>query len=165
MAYDVEIIRQGHNAVIDMQGDAGAIADWAGSGLPPFPDRPNRFCHREDLQLCWIAPDRWLLRAPIERETRLLDITKPATAPLEISVVQVSDSLCFFELCGAEAGEIVSIGCTMDHHPSVFPDNAVSYTNLFGIKGLLLRCPGGFEFAVESSFADMIEDYLVRANT
>lgn len=30
---------------------------------------------------------------------------------------------------------------------------------------LLLRCSGGFEIAVESSYADMFEAYLQRANS
>ena len=52
----------------------------------------------------------------------------------------------------------------MDHHPSEFPQNGVSYTNIFGIKGLLIRIEAGFEIAVEASYVDMIEDFLTRAN-
>ena len=116
------------------------------------------------MQLCWIGPERWLLRSTIANEERLLEMTRPAEAPLDISIVQVSDTLCFFDLRGPDAGEIVSIACPVDHHPSRFAENGVSYTSLFGLKGILLRSDDGFEIAVESSFADMVEDYLARAN-
>lgn len=164
MAYDVNIRRIGSCAVIDLQGDAQAIVDWVGSELPPLPQQPNRFTRSGTLQLCWIGPERWLLRADLDQEQRLLAMTRPGAAPLEISIVQVSDTLCFFELDGAEASDIVSIACPIDHHPAAFPQDGVSYTSIFGVKGLLGRSANGFEIAVESSFADMIEDYLARAN-
>ena len=135
-----------------------------GAGLPPFPEIPNSYRELDDLSLCWIAPERWLLCAPIDDEEHLLAMTRPDAAPLEISIVQVSDTLCFFDIGGPDAGEIVSIATPLDHHASVFPASAVSYTSVFGLKGLVLRRASGFEIAVESSFADMLEDYLARAN-
>ena len=164
MGYDVQIRRIGIEAVIDLQGQAVDIAAWVKGEPPAFPDSANRFNERDGMRLCWVAPQRWLLRAPIDQEASLLEMTQPSAAPLEISIVQVSDTLCFFDISGPEAGEIISIACSLDHHPSVFPDHAVSYTNVFGIKGLLFRNNSGFEIAAESSFADMLEDYLARAN-
>ena len=164
MGYDVNIQRLGINAVIDLQGEAQAIADWVKGGLPPFPDQPNTFSEQYDLALCWIAPERWLLRTALDNETRLLEMLQPTAAPIDISIVQVSDTLCFFAITGADAGDIISSACPLDHHPAAFPANGVSYTNLFGIKGLLMRADDGFEIAVESSYADMLEDYLARAN-
>jgi sarcosine oxidase subunit gamma len=162
MGYDVQIERLGPSAVIDLQGSGQALADWVKGALPPFPDEPNSASESDGLSLYWIAPERWLLRAAIEDEDRLLQMTQPAAAPAEISIVLVSDTLKFFRIAGADAGEIVSCACSMDHHASVFPRNGVSYTSLFGIKGLLIRIDDGFEIAVESSYADMIADYLAR---
>ena len=164
MAYDVKIQRLELNAVIDLQGEQANIANWAGDALPAFPDKANTANKKSELSLYWIAPERWLLRSDLCNEDQLLEITRPAFAPVDISIVQVSDSLKFFEIVGPDAGEIVSIACPLDHHVSKFPENGVSYTNIFGIKGLLIRVKDGFEIAVESSFADMIMDYLLRAN-
>ena len=163
MGYDVQIQQPQLNAVLDLQGSAQAIANWVGNCLPPLPDQPNSASADDGLSLYWVAPERWLLRSGIENEERMLEITQAASAPADISVVLVSDSFRFFEIIGADAGEIVSTACSMDHHLSVFPANGVSYTNIFGIKGLLIRIEEGFEIAVESSFADMIADYLARA--
>jgi heterotetrameric sarcosine oxidase gamma subunit len=164
MGYDVQIRKLKLNAVIDLQGEASAIAKWVKGDLPAFPDKPNTLSRNSNLDLYWIAPERWLLRSDIENEDRLLEITKPNDAPVDISIVQISDTLKFFEIIGPEVDEIISIACPIDNHISAFPENGVSYTNVFGIKGLLVRVKDGFEIAVESSFADLIEDYLQRAN-
>ncbi len=164
MGYDVTIERSGPSAVIDLQGKFEALRDWVGGGLPPFPDQANSASESGGIELYWIGRERWLLRADLEREDELLAMTRPDEAPLEISVVLVSDTLQFFNLAGPDAGQIVSIGSPLDHHPSAFPENGVSYTDLFGIRGLLLRRPNGFEVGVERSYGDMIEDYLARAN-
>ena len=164
MGYDVQIHRLELNVVIDLQGKKQAIKKWVKGGLPSFPETPNSASARDGLELYWIAPDRWLLRSAIENEDRMLEMTKPDSAPVGISIVQVSDAFRFFKIVGPDAGEIISTACPLDHHLSVFPANGVSYTNLFGIKGLLIRIEDGFEIAVEASYADMIEDYLTRAN-
>ena len=163
MGYDVQIQQPQLNAVVDLQGSPLALGNWIKSGLPPFPETPNSASTSDGFSLYWIAPERFLLRSNIENEERMLDITQADSAPADISLVLVSDSFRFFKIIGADAGEIVSTACSMDHHFSVFPQNAVSYTNIFGIKGLLIRVEEGFEIAVESSFADMIADYLARA--
>ena len=165
MGYDVNIQRLELNAVIDLQGSVKAIKNWVKSGLPPFPDKPNCASDSDGLALYWIAPERWLLRSKIENEDRMLEITMPASAPVDISVVQVSDAFSFFRITGSDAGEIISTACPLDHHLSAFPQNGVSYTSVFGIKGLLIRTENGFEIAVESSFADMTADYLERATS
>ena len=94
---------------------------------------------------------------------QLIEITRPDTAPLEISIVLVSDTLNFFHIEGPDAAQIVAIACPLDTHLSAFPSNGASYTEIFGIKGLLVRRSDGFDIAIESSFADMIADYLDRA--
>ena len=164
MGYDVNIQRLGIRAVIDLQGEMDSVASWLKGDLPGFPETANTYTEQYDLSLCWIAPERWLLYSSIDNEARMLQHTQPASAPVGVSIVQVSDTLCFFAINGTDAGEIISIVSPLDHHPSVFPPNGVSYTNILGIKGLLIRTQQGFEIAVESSFTDMIQDYLNRAN-
>ena len=75
----------------------------------------------------------------------------------------VSDTLRFFHIEGPDAAQIVAIACPLDTHPSTFPSNGASYTEIFGVKGLLARRGDGFDIAIESSFADMVADYLQRA--
>ncbi len=164
MGYDVIIERPGLQAVVDLQGEPAAIADWIGAALPPLPEKPNTASEKNRLALYWVGRERWLLRADPEREDELLALTRSDAAPVDISIVPVSDSLQFFSITGPDAGEIVGIGSPLDVHPSVFPANGASFTDLFGVRGLIVRRADGFEFAVERSFGDMIEDCLARAN-
>jgi sarcosine oxidase subunit gamma len=163
MGYDLRIERRGIRAIIDLQGEAAGIAEWAGDAFPDFPQRPNTASCRSGICLFWIAAERWLLHAALEREADLLALVPPQSAPLDISAVLVSDTLTFFALEGADAAQIVAIASPLDTHASVFAGNAVSYTEAFGLKALLRRIPGGYEIAVESSYADLLADYLARA--
>ncbi|MGI9388411.1 MAG: sarcosine oxidase subunit gamma, partial [Boseongicola sp.] len=62
-----------------------------------------------------------------------------------------------------DADQIMSIASPLDLHPSVFPENGATFSEVFGLKALILRQPEGFCVAVEQSFGDMIEDYFARA--
>lgn len=162
MAYDVRIDRLPPFALFDLKGPQAALSAWA-PGLPQFPARPNSLTRAEGAELCHIGPDRWLLRAPLAAEAEWEAALNPAAAPADISVVRVSDTQTFFRITGADADQILAIGCPLDVHASVFGDDAVSHTEFFAVKALVLRCAGGFDCAVEQSFGDMIEDYLNRA--
>ena len=166
MGYEVTIKRLELSAVIDLKGEASAIKNWVGEGaLPVFPELANTATCNDGLALYWIGHEHCLLRSDIKREDELLNLMRLDTLPAELSIVLVSDTLQFFEVTGPDASEIISIASTIDHHPSIFPENGVSYTNIFGLKGLLLRRSDGFEIAIERSYGDMIEDCLSRATT
>ena len=162
MSYDATIERLPIFALFDLKGSRETLADWA-ADLPEFPDAPNTLTRADDRELCHIGRNRWLLRAPLSDEEALLAALRPADAPPEISVVRVSDTLTFFRIEGPDAAEVLSIGCPLDVHADVFGESAVSHTEFFGLKALVLRSDQGFDCAVEQSFGDMIADYLARA--
>ena len=162
MSYDVTITRLPLDALFDLKGPAEALAKWCPT-LPAFPATPNTWTGDDNLRLCHTGPNRWLLRAPIAEEPALDTALRPTEAPPEVSIVRVSDTLTFFRLTGAEAAEVLAIGCPLDTHESAFPEIAATYTELFTLKAFLMRAPQGFDIAVEQSFADMVEDYFARA--
>lgn len=164
MPYDATIDRLPIFALFDLKGPKEAISGWA-PALPAFPDRPNSLTTQNGLALCHTGPNRWLLRAAIDSEDRLISELRPEEAPPEISIVLVSDTLTFFRITGPDAGEVMSIGCPMDLHEGAFGEDAVSFTEFFGLRALVLRTAGGFDCAVEQSFGDMVQDYLARAMT
>ena len=163
MSYQVNIKRHGLWALFDLKGQGDQIENWAGGSLPALPDRPNSLTTQGDLELFYIGRDHWILRAPIEREDSLNDALKPEACPAEISIVRISDTLTFFSVTGRDMVDVMAIASPLDLHPSVFPPDCVTYSEVFGLKALVLRCDGGFEFAVEQSFGNMVEDYLSRA--
>jgi sarcosine oxidase subunit gamma len=163
MGYDVNIRRQGLSALFDLKGAADQITAWAGTHLPPLPGAPNSRSEKDGMQLFFIGPDHWILRAPIAQEDALAGALKPETCPADISIVRVSDTLTFFDLTGPDAAEVMAVACPLDLHPSVFGADSVTYTETFGLKALVQRVEGGFEFAVEQSFGNMVTDFLNRA--
>lgn len=163
MAYHAEIQRLGAMALFDLKGSEADLSEWCGDALPPFPASPNTSTENNGATLLHIGRQHWLLVADLSRETVLEAQLKPTEAPPEISIVRVSDTQCFFRITGADADQILSIASPLDVHPTVFPENGSSFTEAFGLKALVLRCPDGFLLAVEQSFGDMLDDYLSRA--
>ncbi len=163
MSYDVKIAREGLSALFDLKGSSTAIKAWVGDALPKLPERPNTRTARDTVELYYIGQNHWIARAPLDREAALGAQLGPADCPADISIVRVSDTLTFFRITGPQAAEVMAIACPLDLHDTAFGPDAVTYSELFGLKALVMRCEGGFEFAVEQSFGDMIEDYLARA--
>ncbi len=165
MAYDVRIERLPMSAVIDLKGPADIVKPWASYLALPLPEAANTASAAEDLEVYWVGPEHWLLRAPLEREDRLLTDVRPGAAPEGLSVVLVSDTLAFFAIAGRDAQQVMAIASPLDCHERAFLPNGVSYTEAFGLKALVLRHGPGFEIAVERSYADFLEDYLQRATS
>ncbi len=162
MPYDVTIDRLPIFSLFDLKGPTDDLANWA-ADLPDFPQVANTRTQGNGVDLCFIGPNRWLLCADIKSEDTLITALRPAEAPPEISIVRVSDTLAFFRITGPDAAQVMSIGCPLDLHQNAFGTDAVSYTEFFGLKALVMRCDGGFDCAVEQSFGNMIADYLSRA--
>ncbi len=162
MLYDVQIDRLPGFALFDLKGPATDLAAWA-DVLPAFAKVANTLTRHNGVDLCFTGPNRWILRADIAREDALIAALRPEKAPPKISITRVSDTLTFFRITGPDAAQVMSIGCPLDLHDSVFGPDAVSYSEFFGLKALVMRCEGGFDCAVEQSFGDMVADYLSRA--
>ena len=162
MTYDARIERLPIYALFDLKGPQKELNSWY-EGKLDFPERPNTLKRNNSTSLCHVGPNRWLLRDALENEAALTDALKPETAPAEISIVRVSDTQTFFRITGPDAAEIMSVGCPLDLHDAAFGPDAVSYTEFFGVKALVLRYEDGFECAVEQSYGNMIEDFLTRA--
>lgn len=163
MPYDVHSTRLPIFALFDLKGTPDALTQWS-DALPPMPPEPNTLTRSEDgAELLHIGPGKYLLRADIGQEDALQKTLRPEEAPPEVSITRVSDTLTFFRITGSDAAQVAAIGCPLDLHESNFGGNAVTYSEFFGIKALVLRCEGGFDIAVEQSFGDMIADYLERA--
>lgn len=162
MPYDVTFTRLETQALFDLKGPRQALLGWAGDVLPVFPDRPNSKATDGRATLMFIGPDHWLLRADLSAEEALETALRPALAPPDLSIVTVSGTLAVFRLTGPDTPEVMAVACPLDLHESRFASDAASYTEAFGLKALVTRYAGGFDVAVEQSFAAMVTDYLSR---
>ena len=111
----------------------------------------------------YIGKDNWVLRGPIEEEEELNSLLKSGAALSDVSVVLVSDTLTFFSVSGAGAKDIMAIASPLDFYETKFRENSVTFSEVFGIKALIKRVENGFEFGVDQSYGDMVEDYLSKS--
>jgi sarcosine oxidase subunit gamma len=162
MIYDACIEALDLSCVFDLKGMRTDIRSRL-AGLPiNLPEGPNTLSRSGEITLCWVGPAQWILRAPGTSEQQLMRMLEPNISDGKTSVVEVSDMLQFFAVRGRDADDVLAVCCPLDIHPTRFPENAVTFTELSGTKALLLRDTDGFQFAVDRSYADFIEDNLHR---
>ncbi|MXX88561.1 MAG: sarcosine oxidase subunit gamma [Boseongicola sp. SB0677_bin_26] len=164
MGYNASFERLPVSACFDLKGEEVALVEWIGAGvLPEFPVEANCCRKADGVSLDHVGPRHWLLQANIDREDALNAALRPHDAPAEVSIVRISDTLTTFRITGTDAAHVLAIGCPLDLHEAAFPEDAVSFAELFGQNALVRRCAGGFDVSVEQSFGDMMEDCLTRA--
>ena len=103
--------------------------------------------------------------APAEKENQLLDTLAPHDPAMDCRIVLVSDAYTFFTVTGNQADEILAIASPLDIRLINFPENAATYSELFGIGGLIMRRQNGYLIAVERSYTDMIAIYFKKVLT
>ena len=165
MGYQATIEKQDLLAVFDIKGDASAVAKRVSHLGMPLPASANTLTAKDGHQLCWVGEDHWLLLAPVKKETGLLGSLNPHDPALDCRVVLVSDAYTFFTVTGNQADDILAIASPLDTRRINFPDNAAAFSELFGIRGLMLRRPDGYSIAVEHSYADMVTIYFDKVLT
>ena len=85
---------------------------------------------------------------------------KPENCPDSISIVLISDTLKFFRINGVNANDIMSIASPLNLNTDAFTDNNATFSEVFGLKALIMRDGDGYQFGIDQSFGDMISDYL-----
>ena len=165
MGYQTTIKKLGLSAIFDIKGDASATSKRISPLGLELPTEANTATEKDGQHLCWVGDDHWLLMAPAEKENQLLDSLAPDDPAVDCRIVLVSDAYTFFAVTGKQADEIVAIASPLDIRLINFPKNAVTYSELFGIRGLIMRRQDGYLIAVERSYADMIAIYFEKVLT
>lgn len=165
VGYQATIKKQDQLAIFDIKGDASAVTKRVSHLGVSLPTSSNTATTKDGQHLCWVGEKHWLLLAPAEKEVQLLDSLNPLDPALNCRVVLVSDAYTFFTVTGNQADDILSIASPLDIRQKKFPESAATYTEFFGIRGLVLRRQDGYSIAVEHSYADMITIYFDKVLT
>ena len=165
MGYQATIKKQAMWAIFDIKGNAGAVAKRISDIGLSLPSSANTAYAKKGQHLCWIGEDHWLLLAPVEIEDQLIKRLNPQNSSLDCRIVHVSDAYTLFTVTGDHADDILAIASPLNTRQKNFPKNGVTFTEFFGIRGLVLRWPGGYLTAVEQSYADMITAYFDKITT
>ena len=165
MGYQATIKKLGLSAIFDIKGDASAASKRISHLGLVLPSEVNTATEKDGQFLCWVGENHWLLLAPAEKENQLLDTLAPHNPAMDCRIVLVSDAYTFFTVTGNQADEILAIASPLDIRLINFPKNAATYSELFGIGGLIMRRQNGYLIAVERSYTDMIAIYFKKVVT
>ncbi len=164
MGYDVTITRLELAGWLDLRGAPDKVAQCVSELHLTVPAQPNSLSTDGELRLLWLGPRRWLLNAPVSRETELAQLAVRFEDDDEMSAALVSDYHTGFEISGSGVREVLSQATPLDMHLETFADHSASYTEFFGLTALLFRVGAdNFQVYVERSYADFTQARLLRA--
>jgi len=164
MAYEVTVARAGLEAMLDLRGPPGKIAEClADLSLAPPALANSALVHGESVVL-WVGPQRWLISAPLSREAELQQLAERARDDVEVSVILVSDYYSRFDLDGRQVHDVLAQATPLDLRPAVFAPGAASFSEFFGIAALLYcTAATSCRVYVERSYGDFIHARVRRA--
>ena len=161
-----EISFHGH---INLRGTASdknfrdIVEEVVGCELPNIPNTYNKAAAHECL---WLAPDEWLVVVPNNHRQQIYEAFLQRLSGIHSSVTDVSAYRSVIELAGSAAREILAKGCTIDFHPSVFPNNGCVQTLLARSQILIqlvdVETPI-YKLFVRVSFARYVASWLLDA--
>ena len=84
----------------------------------------------KNFQSIWLSPDEWLIASQTHDFTAAANMIKSALKNIFFTTVNVTDSRSIFAVTGENSQEILSKGCTIDLHPTIFKAGHVANTLL-----------------------------------
>ncbi len=148
-------IREPNDPVLDR------VADALGFQLPQI---PNTSTGQGPLAL-WTAPGEWMLAADAGGADRLAARISESLEGDLARASNVTDSRAGFLVSGPKAINLLSKGCGLDLHPSVFPEGSCAGTRFAGISALLHRTRelDSYRLYVDRSYAEYLWHWLSQA--
>ena len=139
MVYDAKINREQMSALFDIKGPKSDVKTLLLDMFGQIPQEPNTLVSKQNKTLMFIGSEHWMLRAAAEEEDLLRLQLDPDLVPSNISVVLISDSFTFFSVEGVNAKDVMEISSPLDFDLSIFKENYVTFSEIFGIKALIKR--------------------------
>lgn len=152
---------------LNLRGNAGspkflaAVAKVTGLAVPL---EPNTVVSGEH-DLYWLGPAEWMLVVEQADVSRLVLALSEALSREHAAVNDLSGGQVSYRLKGHKARALLSKGCALDLHPSVFAPGACAQTGLAKASVILRPLHGepGFDLLVRRSFSDYLWQWLLRA--
>ena len=153
---------------VNIRGDASnpdffeAVAKATGLALPTQPNTVVSGAH----DIYWLGPSEWMLVSEQADTLRLtVALTEELKPPQHAAVNDLSGGQVTYRLSGENARQLLSKGCALDLHPSVFGHGACAQTGLAKASVVLrpLGDESGFDVLVRRSFSDYLWQWLLRA--
>jgi sarcosine oxidase subunit gamma len=133
-------------------------------GISP-PVQPNTYKENAKFTIFWFGPNEWLLVTPSRIEGDIARQLRGALQGLFCAVTDVTHSQIVIRIRGDQTRDVLSKGCSLDLHPSVFGPGCCAQT-LLGKAGIALRWVDHspcFDLIVRRSFAEYVALWLKDA--
>jgi len=171
LVVDGRPVSLGETPLMDMLNLRGNPADSAFSSAVhtvtgmALPVVANTASMGADRQMLWLGPDEWLLQCPIGQGAALEATLRQALAGQHFSVVNVGHGNTVLRIQGPGAADLLSRGCPLDFHASVFAAGQVAQSHISRANATILCRQAGshYEVTVRRSFADYLFRWLCAA--
>ena len=129
----------------------------------PLPVEPNTAWEDGPRAALWLGPDEWVILGPPHAGTEIVAELDGALDGLHRSIVDVSANRVALEISGPRAKEILSKGCSIDLHPSMWAPGMCAQTMLGKAQVVLHERADTTGIAVRTSFANYLIDWFGAA--
>ena len=129
----------------------------------PLPVEPNTAWEDGPRAALWLGPDEWVILGPPHAGGEIVAEIEAALDGLHRSIVDVSANRVAMEISGPRAKEILSKGCSIDLHPSMWAAGMCAQTMLGKAQVILHERAETTGIAVRTSFASYLIDWFGAA--
>jgi len=128
------------------------------------PEQPNTVASREQTNVLWLGPDRWLIVKPAESGRDLVSELAERLPSDTAAVVELSAGRCVFAISGARSRGVLAKYLPLDLSRSNFPSGRCAQSAMAHI-GVLVHAEGedAFEIFVYRGFARHLWEILTDA--
>ena len=139
-----------------------AVASVVGLALPL---QANTAAQSAGRTLLWLGPDEWMLQCEAGQAAGMEQALRAALSGQHVSVVEVGHGFTTLSVQGPGAGVLLSRGCPLDFHHSVFQAGQLAQTHIARANAIVLCRQAGTDYAltVRRSFADYLFRWLSAA--
>ena len=161
----LEVIKDNGN--INLRGNAAdkkflsAVNAAIGCELPLQPNTTMK----GGVQALWLGPNEWMLLTDAESISAMSLALDEALQSQHVALNDLSGGQVTLRLTGDSVRELLSKGCPMDLHPSVFGAGACAQTGLAKAGVVIIAHERGFgvDLIVRRSFSDYLMQWLQKA--
>ena len=155
----------GHVNLRGISGDDGFMVGAEGVLGQQLPVESNTLT-QDEQRIYWLGPDEWLVLAPAAETDPLCAELESALSDIHAAVNKLSGGQIAIELHGSDVRVVLSKGCTLDLHPTVFGAGKCAQSGL-AKANVIIGCldEDRFEIVVRRSFADYLLRWLLHAGS
>nr|WP_296766632.1 sarcosine oxidase subunit gamma family protein [Rhodococcus sp. (in: high G+C Gram-positive bacteria)] len=166
----VSLTEEPFTAMVDLWVQPGgdgvvAVAESIGVALPTT---PGRAVVTDGATAIWFGPEEWLVTSRAQTGVALESTLQAAVRRYGGAATDVSAQRTSIRLSGDEARFVLSMGCSLDLHPSVYSPGSAHQTML-GLAAVVIIALDDngrdYRLLVRTSFARYLAEWLIDASS